>query len=154
MTSIKKQAAAWFFEGISGAQEHHKKDPWWKVLCLTGTDYFSSMGFQPGLSYLAAGVLPPHATLMLVLLTLFGALPAYSFVAKESPHGRGSFAIFERLFKGWLGKTIVLILIGFATTDFIFTITMCAADASVHIVENFLRLKWQTLPSSRTQFLR
>lgn len=142
MTSIKKQATAWFFEGISGAQEHHKKDPWWKVLCLTGTDYFSSMGFQPGLSYLAAGVLSPHATLMLVLLTLIGALPAYSLVARESPHGRGSFAIFERLFKGWLGKTIVLILIGFATTDFIFTITMCAADAAVHIVENPLMIKF------------
>lgn len=142
MTSIRERAASWFFEGISGAQEGHKKDPWWKVLCLTGTDYFSSMGFQPGLSYLAAGVLSPHATLMLVLLTLFGALPAYSFVAKESPHGRGSFAIFERLFKGWLGKTIVLILLGFATTDFIFTITMCAADASVHIVENPMMFKF------------
>ena len=135
--SIKQQLNAWFYEGSGEAHsERPKQDPWWKVMCLTGTDYFSSMGFQPGISYLAAGLLAPHATLMLILLTLFGALPAYNIVAKESPHGKGSFAIFERLFSGWAGKSIVLILIGFAATDFIFTITMCAADATVHIIEN------------------
>ncbi|HEY9786591.1 MAG TPA: hypothetical protein V6D17_14385 [Candidatus Obscuribacterales bacterium] len=130
----------WLLEGKPGtkahAQQGHKKDHWWRVMCLTGVDYFSSMGFQPGLSFLAAGILSPLATLDLVLLTLLGALPAYWIIAKESPHGRGSFSIFERLLPGWKGKTLVLILLGFAATDFIFTITMCAADATAHIVEN------------------
>jgi hypothetical protein len=105
-------------------------------MCLCGVDYFSTLGYQPSIAFEGAGTLAPIATLVLVLVTLLGALPIYCHVAGETPDGVGSVGMIERMFSGWAAKLAVLILIGFAATDFVITKTLSAADAAAHLISN------------------
>lgn len=126
-------------------------------MCLCGVDYFSTLGYQPSIAFEGAGILAPIATLVLVAVTLFGALPIYCHVAGETPDGVGSVGMIERIFRGWTSKIFVLVLVGFAATDFVITKTLSAADATAHLLSNPLFLgstpEWMQSQIAVTMFL-
>src|SRR5438067_13753590 len=102
---------------------------WRAALCLIALDYLSTLAYQPSLAFQAAGRLAPLATVVVVLVTLLGALPVYAYVAGQSPHGGGAAALLERLIPGWRGKLLILILLGLPDTDFVYTRPFSATAA-------------------------
>ncbi len=116
---------------------------WWPwVVCIIGLDYFSSLAYVPSIAVQTVGGLAPLVMLGIVALT-FVAVPIYGHIARRSPHGQGSIALFERLVPQWQGKLLALVLLGFAATDFIFTRTLSTSDAAVHVLQH-PHPDWQT----------
>lgn len=128
----------WFTGGgrLDGPEVQERGAAWYVVICLTGLDYFGSLAYQPGIALLGAGILAPTATLLLVAVTVLGVAPVYAAVARRSFVGQGSIAMLENLFTGWRSKLVVLVLLGFAATDFVLTTTVSAADGARHIIED------------------
>lgn len=112
----------------------HAEHYWLWVLCLLGLDYFSTLAYQPSITFAVAGRLGPLATCVVVLLTLLGALPVYWFLAGRAPAGGSAIGLLADVVRGWRGKTLVLVLLGFAATDFTMLKTISLADAAAHIL--------------------
>ena len=79
---LRRWLLAEVVEAKEGRGEQH---PWWQVVCLTGVDYFSTLGYIPGIAALAAGALSPHSHALHSALDPLRALPMYRRVAEESP---------------------------------------------------------------------
>jgi hypothetical protein len=109
---------------------------WWLVLCLVGLDYFSTLAYLPSMAFNEANIKAPFAALAVVAVTLLLALPVYLYVVGRSPHGQGATGLLESHVRGWSGKGLILILLGFVATDFVITRTVSIADASIHLTHN------------------
>jgi hypothetical protein len=110
--------------------------PWWLVLCLVGLDYFSTLAYLPSIAVETAGAMAPLAAAAVVVVTLLFALPVYSYVVGRSPHGLGATGLLDRRIRGWTGKLLLLVLLGFVAADFVITRTLSVANASVHLLAN------------------
>jgi hypothetical protein len=120
---------------------------WGLILCLVGLDYFSTLAYLPSVAVEAAGALAPLAAAAVVAVTLFAAVPVYAYVVGRSPDGHGATGLLERHVRGWFGKTLILVLLGFVATDFVITRTLSVADASAHLIRNPFwqeRVEWLT----------
>lgn len=113
-----------------------RPSPWWLVLGLVGLDYFSTLAYLPSIMVEAAGLFAPLAAALLVLATLLMALPVYAYVVGRSPDGQGAVGLLEHLLRGWRGKLLVLVLMGFVAADFVVTRSLSVADASAHVLHN------------------
>src|SRR5262249_61646204 len=96
----------------------------------------SSSASVPSRGDEAAGPLAPLAALVVVAVTLLGALPVYLYVVGRSPHGRGGTGLIERLVPGWRGKLLVLLILAFVATDYVVTQNLSVADAAEHLRAN------------------
>jgi hypothetical protein len=106
---------------------------WPLVLCVVGLDYFSTLAYLPSIAVRAAGPLAPLAALGVVAVTLLAALPVYAYVVGRSPHGLGAVGLLEKNTRGWHGKTLILVVLGFIAADFVVTRTLSVADAAAHV---------------------
>jgi hypothetical protein len=80
-SQARQKLGQWLLRGLIVPQGPHGESKethaWWKAMCLTGVDYFSTLGYQPGIAFLAAGALSPIATVILVLAAnLHGLQPS------------------------------------------------------------------------------
>jgi hypothetical protein len=111
---------------------------WWLVLGLVGLDYFSTLAYLPSIAVEAVGRLAPLAAIGVVAVTLLLAVPVYFYVVGRSPGGQGATGLLDQHVRGWTGKLLLLVLLGFVATDFVITRTLSVADAAAHLLGNSL----------------
>ena len=121
---------------------------WLWVMCLTGVDYFSTLGYQPSIAFEAVGMLAPLATIVLVggdarlrAARLFATWPANRRSGRARSRCSSGCCAAGRQ-SSWCSCCL-----GFAATDFVITQTLSAADAAEHLIHNPL---WADMPDCST----